>query len=356
MVLQRKMKIGFISLVVVSLIGGMSLHFAGRALKAQIEAALGADSVIGSIHLGLFAVTLTDLRIKAPAGWPAAETLRARRIEVSPDWGALFSQRIAVKSIKVEGAYLSLWRTPQGKLRLLPSLLETAKPSDTAPPPEVSIGEVELEDAAVELFDASVQKPAHKVRIEAVNARLEHLQLPTLKGESALEVEGLIKGVKHDGELAIKGLIELASMRSDISTRLRGVDLIALQPYLIKASDAGVRNGSLDLDLKSRVNARHLHAPGKIVLHKLELDSHGSFMGLPRQAAVGALKDGKDDIEVSFVLEGNLDDPKFSLNENLAMRFGAGLADSLGVSIGSLGKSVGSAASSVGGAIKRLFD
>lgn len=356
MLLTRRIKIGLAIVMTLALLGGIGLHLAGRALKTQIEAALGADSEIGSISLGLFAVSIADLRIKAPAGWPAEETLRARRIEVRPDWSALFSQRIAVTHIKVEGAYLSLWRTPQGRLRLLPSLLEKPKQADAGPPPEVSIGKIELDDAAVEVFDASVQKPAHKVRIEAVQAELEHLQLPTLKGESQLEIEGLIKGVQQDGTLKLKGRIELASMNSDMTSTLRGVDLIALQPYLIKASDTGVRRGSLDLDLNTRVIKRHLHAPGRIALHKLELDSNGSFMGLPRQAAIGALKDGKDDIEVNFVLEGNLDDPTFSLNENLATRFGAGLADSLGVSIGSLGKSVGSAASSVGGAIKRLFD
>lgn len=355
MAANRWIRIGLAAAVTLALLSAIGLHLAGRALKTEIEAALGADSEIGSISLGLFGVGIADLRIKGPEGWPAEDTLRARRIEVRPDWAALFSRQIAIREIKVEGAYLSLLRTPQGKLRLLPSLLEKPK-SDGEPPPEVRIGKIELDDAAVELFDASVKKPAHKVRIEGVDAELTHLQLPALHGESRLDVEGRIKGVQQDGKLELKGRIELANMNSEIETRLRGVDLIALQPYLIKATDAGIKRGSLDLDLKSTVSKRRLHAPGHIALHHLELADNGGFMGMPRQAALGALKDGKDDIAVNFVLEGNLDDPQFSLNESLATRFGAGLADTLGVSIGSLGKSVGSAASSVGGALKRLFD
>lgn len=332
-----------------------SLHFAGKALKTQIEAALGAESEVGSISLGLMSVSIEQLRIKAPAGWPAAETLRAERIRVVPDWSALLSKRIGLRSIEVEGAYLSLLRTPEGKLRLLPSLLEKPKSADSGPPPEVRIGEVRLSNAAVDFFDASVKKPAHKIVIEDVQARLSALHLPALDADSDLEIKGTLKGVQHDGEFGLDGHMVLANLDSKIVTRLRGVDLVAMQPYLVKAAEAGVKRGTLDMDITSAIKQRKLHAQGSVTLHKLELESNGGFLGLPRQAAVGALKDGKDDIRVSFVLEGNLDDPRFSLNESIAMRFGAGLAETLGVSIGGLGQAVGQAASSVGSTIKGLF-
>jgi hypothetical protein len=64
----------------------------------------------------------------------------------------------------------------------------------------------------------------------------------------------LLKGPRHDGEILVGGTIELASKESELSTRLRGVDLIALQPYLIKAAETGVHKGTLDLDLKSTVH------------------------------------------------------------------------------------------------------
>jgi hypothetical protein len=344
-----------LALLVLGVLAAAGVHFAGKTLKTQIEQALGADSEVGDISLGLFAVTISNLRIKAAPDWPVSETLRAERITVVPDWKALLSRKIAVQSIKVDGAYLSMLRAPNGKLHLLPSLLEQDKKEASGPPPEVSIDEVLLNNAVLELFDASVRKPAYKVRLENVDASLKKLHLPDLAGESALKLDGNIKGVNHDGTFSLKGDVELASKNSEIVTTLRGVDLMALQPYLIKTADTGVKRGTLDLDIKSTVKKRHLHAPGTVVLHHLELDSGGSFMGMPRQAAIGALKDGKDDIEVKFVLEGNLDDPKFSLNESLATRFGAGLADTLGVSISGLGRSVSSAAAGVGGAIKGLF-
>jgi hypothetical protein len=41
-------------------------------------------------------------------------------------------------------------------------------------------------------------------------------------------------------------------------------------------------------------------------------------MGLPRQAVLGTLKDRNDRIAIRFTLDGDLNDPRFSLNESVA--------------------------------------
>ena len=47
----------------------------------------------------------------------------------------------------------------------------------------------------------------------------------------------------------IAGWAELTTKDSSVKTTLRTVDLVALQPYLIKAPETGVQKGTLDLDL-----------------------------------------------------------------------------------------------------------
>ena len=105
------------------------------------------------------------------------------------------------------------------------------------------------------------------------------------------------------------------------------------------------KRGTLDLALDARVKNQRLNAPGRLTLTDLELDSPGgvlsTFAGVPRQAVLAALeRDGR--IELAFTLEGQLDDPKFSLNELFAARFAVGLAEKLGVSLGGLLQGVGS--------------
>jgi len=91
-----------------------------------------------------------------------------------------------------------------------------------------------------------------------------------------------------------------------------------------------------------------------------------TFMGLPRAAVIGFLKDNNNAIDVAFTVQGDTSNPNFSLNENLPTRIAASMAGTLGVSIinvaegfGSLGRKgmegAGSVVEGVGAAIKSLF-
>lgn len=339
----------------------IGLHVATRALKSQVEQALGPDSEVAQIVVGFSAIEARGVRIRAPKGWPATDALRAERIVIRPDLRGLSSARVRIASITVEQPYLSVLRARNGRVRLLPSLLENRpkKTGDDASGPVVVIGSIELVDGTLEFFDATVRQPAHKLRLEQVQATVSDLQVPGTPGRTGLRLNGAVKGVQRNGSFAVNGWAELADRNSSLATRLQGVDLIALQPYLIKASETGVRRGTLDLDLKSTVRRNQLHAPGRLTLAGLELSSTDSafstFMGVPRQLVVAALKDRDDRIDIDFTLEGNLNDPKFSVNESFTLRLAASLAESLGLSIEGLARGVGGAAEGLGGMVKKLF-
>jgi hypothetical protein len=339
-----------------------------KALKSQVEQALGPYGEVKEIRVTLTGVEVLGIRIRAPEksgkamAWPAEDQLRAERILIIPAWRDLLSAKVVLHSIRVEGAYVSMLRAKDGRMRVLPSLLEkpaTTDEKNNAPP--VSIGKIELIDSVVEFFDATVRQPALKIRLEQINATVEKFQLPDLKGQSKIAIDGILKGVKHDGKISINGPIELATKESELTTRLRGVDLVALQPYLIKAAETGVSKGTLDLDLKSTVQKGMLHAPGTLTLNGLELAStgSGSFMGMPRSAVVSTMKDKNGQISIKFTLDGNINDPHFSLNESFMTRIGSSMAGSLGVSIEGLAKGVGSAgggiAKGVGDSVGKLF-
>ncbi len=53
-------------------------------------------------------------------------------------------------------------------------------------------------------------------------------------------------------------------------------------------------------------------------------------MSIPTKAAVAALKAHNGDITLHFVLDGNLRDPKFSVQEGLTTRIAAGFRESAG--------------------------
>ncbi len=343
-----------------------SWHWALRTLEQQVLAALGPESTLSSIDIrwpGI--VVVSGLRIAAPEGWPEADTLRAARIEIVPDLRSLVTERVLVRRVSVTGAYLSVLRNRQGSLQLLPTLLHRARRPTTPGQASkaLSLGLIEIDQARLDFHDQSLPKKPVHLQIEPVHAAMRDLRLPELSGQSALEITGTVRGAQRDGSLDIRGWLEAATRESDLQIRLDNVDLVSLEPYLIKASESGVRRGGLSLDLHSQVRGRQLKAPGTLVLRDLQLKSSGgvsgTFMGMPRQAVIGALKSGGDQISLSFSLDGNLDNPQFSLNETLSVRVAVGVAQSLGVGLVDIVRDVGSlggrAIEATGNAIGKLF-
>jgi len=355
---RRRVVIAAAVLFAFALVVVAGLHVAVRQLQSRIEGALGPRASIGAINAGWTSIEVLDLRIKAAPGWPAEDELRATRVRVVPDLRSLLSGPWRVASVHVEGGYLSALRTRDGKTRLLPALLDerhdehpsVERAGSPAAPPLLEIGKVELDDATLAFFDGSVRQPALPLRIEKLDAEAGPLMLPALDHAIQVKLEGIFKGRQRDGRITIDGEYTPATRDANVSARFSGVDMVVLQPYLLKVSETGIRRGALDLDLRATVLHNTLHAPGKLTLTNLELANDGplaTFAGVPRKAVLAAMTENGR-LEVKFILDGRLDDPSFSLNENLATKIASGLAESLGVSLSSVVKGLG-------GVVKGLF-
>lgn len=371
-------------LAVLTVLGTLAYRVALQRLKTGIEQALGPRGSVQSLDIGWHAVVLHHLRVQAqPGSWPVEDELRADTVTVVPDVAGLLDGGWRVQSVTVDGAYLSMLRTRSGTLRVLPSMLEAGsnvppdlpasavresppdvnrggrdpkadsspQGPDIAPSSTVRIAQVHLRGATVDFFDASVRRPAHRMRLEQLHADLGPVKAPALDERMHIDLEAVFKGPHEDGQLTLNGDLTPSTREAHLRSQLRHADLIALQPYLLRFNEGGVRSGVLDLTLEATVENKRLHAPGQIVLSGLQLNSAsgtmGSFAGVPRQAIIAAMS-RKGRIELHFTLDGSLDDPRFSLNEMIAQRWAVGLADTLGVSV----KGV---VEGVGGVLKGLF-
>ena len=347
----------------------LAYRLALQRIEGSLRDALGPRATVGEVDLGLTGLTVRQLQIKAAPGWPADTELRASAVRVQPDitsvLGALRGGPWRLERITVDDASLSLLRTRQGKLRLLPALIpepaaEPTKPAGkagkTAPAPAraapvaplLVIDHVELRGLQVDFFDATLPGPVpHRLRLHRLQAQIDHLVIPTLDEAVALDLSAQVQGSAPDadGSLSLKGQFTPATKDAEIKADLRKVDLKVLQPYLLKVAEGGVRRGTLDLAVQATVKDQHLKAPGRVTLTELDLaDGPGwwdQVAGAPRKAVLAVLKD-KGQIAMDFTIEGRLDDPGFSLNENLAKRFASGMAEAVGVSVGGVVQGVGS--------------
>ena len=327
------------ALVVLALAGVAAMHFAARSVKEAIEQALGPEGEATEINVRLTSIELIGVRIRAPKDWPTDTAVRAPRVVIFPDLRELLSDRVRITSIDIEQGYLAAVRPKEGGgLRVLPHLAERAKNEKPTGKKErgVSVGSVALTGSVVEVFDRSVIGKAQRVRFDAVKGTIEDLSLPDLATRTRINLDGIIKGVNHQGTVAVRGWMEIASKDAELETKVRNVDLALFEPYLVSKTKSGVESGTFALDMKSTVRKNVVHAPGTLTVTKLKLKAADNPLGaigsLPRRAVLGAMENEQDQISVPFNLEGSLDDPTFSLTGTTALKTGVAVAKAFGMS------------------------
>lgn len=363
------------AVVVIGIAVAAAYRIGVRLLQDRVVDALGPGTRLTELKVNWFSIELLGLTIDAPKGWPAARALEAERVVIVPDLRTLFSDTIRIASVVVEKPYLSVLRNP-GKLVMVPSLTErngnpktSASDQGSAATRTVMISKIELKNGSLDLYDATVSRPPLKTTMEQIDGMIQDVASPASE-KTQFEIAGIVKGIKRDGRAQVSGWVGPGARNSSSRVVLTAVDLVALQPYLVKKNEARVAEGVLNLNLASEVRNNYLDGKGRVILQDLEFaPSRGffdTFMGLPRNAVISFLKDNHNAIDVDFTLRGNTSNPRFSLNENLSTRIATAMAGQLGVSIksvaeglGTLGRKgmegAGDAVQGIGSAIKRLF-
>ena len=334
---------------------------AAHDAKHRILQALGPRATVGSISLDYPTVTLHQVHVAAsdaPGAWPADEEFDAQEVAVDITAASLWAYRrgepLVIADVRARDGRLVMLRTPD-HLTMLPALRDTSRAeaaalqasqaaSDAGSATALVIAHMAFERMAVDLHDATLPDgKIHKLRFEQVHGTVDGLALPRLAQPIALDLQGVLKGTERDGQISIKGSLTPAAHDANLAIRMTGVDMIALQPYLLKFGERAVRHGTLDLAMDANVAHRVVRAPGQVTITGLEFGDAegGTFAGVERRAVLAALKrDGR--IALKFTLEGRTDDPKFKLDESLALRIAAGLGEAVGVSVKGVVEGVGS--------------
>jgi hypothetical protein len=338
---SRKRWILVVGVVVAVLVvaGVIAMHFAARSVEESIQEVLGPEGEAAQIKVGLTTVEILDIRIKAPKGWPSDSTLRARRIVIVPDLRELLSDQVRITSIEVQGAYLSALRPKEGGgLRVLPSIAERAKKNQSAGIERrgAVVNTVLLTDCVIEIYDATVVGKAQKLRVDAVKGTVDDIRLLELTNRTRVDLEGVSRGINRHGTIAVRGWVEVANKDAELHTQVRNVDLALFEPYVITKIKSGIDSGSFNLDLRSRVKKNFVTASGTLTVVAIKLKPSenplGAIAAVPRDVVIGALENEQNEITIPFKVEGDLDDPAFSLTGEGTLQTAVAVAKAFGAS------------------------
>ncbi|MDR2507329.1 MAG: DUF748 domain-containing protein [Candidatus Accumulibacter sp.] len=327
-----------------------------RSIGTKVQTLLGPQGQVEDIRIKLTGVEILGLKFgsprtpgNAPSDWPDIDPLRVDRIFIEPSFSSFFFPGTVLRNVRIEGASLAVLRARDGRLKILPGMLDEArgkissseKSGEQKTRVPLTIEKIELVGSAVDFIDASIRGETHKVRIERINAVIGKVRFPERDGFTSVNLTGSVKGKRNDGKLTLTGSIELATLESGITASLRGVDLLVMTPYLLKNGDEGIDGGTLDIDVKSAIRQGKLHAPGTLTIDGLRVlpsSSRNAFLGVSLETVTSLLKDRLGKISLNFVVEGDIGEPGFSFGERLVIHIDSPMADYFGIRLSVPGK------------------
>ena len=176
----------------------------------------------------------------------------------------------------------------------------------------VDVAAIAIRNATLDYTDESLILP-FDTNIHSTNGTLRDLST-TSAAAARLDLEG---GVAEAGFFKATGTLRIADpfASTDVSVTFRGVPITDLTPYVAQFAGYSVEKGDLDVDVRYRVQDRHLVGENKAVMTDLVLGPKvpgAKGPGLPVRLAIALLKDKEGRINLNVPVEGTVDSPEFN--------------------------------------------
>ncbi|KRW80489.1 MULTISPECIES: DUF748 domain-containing protein [Pseudomonas] len=177
----------------------------------------------------------------------------------------------------------------------------------------IHIGGIRINDGSANFADLTL-RPDFATAIQQLGG-----EIGTLDNRNPQPASVDIKGkVDKYAPVTIKGSLNPFSPleKLDIATSFKRVELTTLTPYSGKFAGYRIRKGRLNLDLHYQITKGQLKADNKVLVEHLQLgekvDSPDA-VDLPVKLAVALLKDTNGNIDIQLPVEGDLNNPQFSV-------------------------------------------
>lgn len=342
------------------IVGVTTVYMGTRWVQARIVQMLQPYGQAERVYVRFSAVVIENLTLQAASHGPDISPARASKVVLEPDWHALLARRLVLRTVTIDGFTLPVYRTADGKLQILPALTAQIKNEthDRDPSPSklvVKVEKIGLTHGTLDFIDAAIAKPAHKITLEQVQATIGPCQFPQGSERTAVDLSAQMPGRHKKGAVFIKGWFVPVSKDTDMQIRLNDIDVPRVAPYLRKDTSTSLVDGLMGLTMHLRIKQQHLDAQGNIMLSDLQFNDQALLLSLPRKVVLAALKNHQGKVSFNFSVQGQLNDPKFALDDSIAAHVAGGLANAIGVSVRGAAEGATDIIKGLGGAFTDLL-
>jgi hypothetical protein len=337
-----------LGLVILLVIGSLSVlsFFGVKFINTELGRRMGPGIAVSEIkirltHLAVRGIRYEDPRLKKPL-------LQIEEVNIYPTLFSFLKGELRIRELTILRPSFFFYRSRDGTF-VGPWPATGKEPGETGGREtketregkafQVRIDRIRIQEAAVDFQDRNVEEPPAEIRLRKVDLEVRDIQYPFASARSPVTLKGKMKGPTKEGEIELKGWINFDNLDMDTLFKVREIEVKTLEPYYRKRVSAEIESGDMTMQAKITINKKVIDAPGSLELTRLNVGGGGgSVFYIPAKTVVSLLKDRGNRINVNFHVKGNLDDPRFSLQENIMRRIGISVAEALGVPIRIVGE------------------
>ncbi len=322
-------------------------YYAVRFIEPRLRKVTGPGLTVGEVSIRTRYLSAKKIRYADPQS--GRRLMDIEEIRVYPDPWSFLKGDLRLGELSILRPVFYVFRSPDGSFAGPLPPLGRRKGEQGNVPGEgrrereavpIVIDRIRVQGGAVDFEDGKYGSPPAKIELGELMLKLDDIRFPQGAPSSPFEMRGKMRGKGKEGEIEAKGWISLQTMDLETLLKVQGLEVKTFEPYYRTRVSAEIESGDLRLETKIVIRQRTIDAPGYLELTDFRIKEGGTIFWVPSQTLVSLLERKDHRIKARFHVKGNLDDPKFDLQENFLTRAGIALAEALGIPIKTVGETV----------------
>ncbi|MGA2518358.1 MAG: DUF748 domain-containing protein [Thermodesulfobacteriota bacterium] len=340
--------------LVVLFIGGYFVlsFYAVKLIEPRLQKATGHGFTLEEIKPRITYLSAKGIRYEDPDS--KQRFLQIEEIRVYPSLLSFLKKSVTIKELAILQPSFFFYRSREGGV--VGPLLMTKTEGEgegegkekgisgekkREEPVEVRIDRIRIRKGSFDFEDRKVGEPPAQIKLRDINFEMREINYPITSGHSPVRFQAKMSGKGQEGSVEIKGWIDAKTMDMETSLKLREIEVRTFEPYYRKRVTAEIESGVMGLDSKITVKNKRIDAPGELDLTNLHVkEGDGMVFWIPAETLVSLLEKKGHQIKAKFYVKGNIENPRFSLQETFLTQVAIALAQALGIRIKVIGEEV----------------
>lgn len=333
----------FITGIIAILIAGGYLllsFYAVKFIQAGLQKAIGPGITLAEVEVKITHLSVRGIQFEDPDS--KKRFLQIEEMKVYPELFSILKRRLQIREWTIIKPSFFFYRSQEGILMGPWAPIKKEEKGKAFPGKEekregesfrIRVERFRILKGSIDFDDMKTGETPGRIRLRELDLDMRNIQYPIASAQSPVELKGKIKGKAKEGKIYLKGWIDLKTADLETSFQVREVELKTFEPYYRKRVSAEIESGFMNMDATIAVKKKKIDAPGQMELADLHIGEKGTVFYLPAKTLVSLLENKGNRIKVQFHLKGNMDDPRFTLQEAFLTQIAFSLAEALGFPI-----------------------